>query len=97
MLDELYIDGARFKAARRAASLAGVSPDYLTRWCREGWVEARQLAGGVWLSASRRSKRILHKERPAKRNGVRTSQRSVVKSSVPQLSARQRPARNTFS
>jgi hypothetical protein len=49
MLDELYIDGVRFKAARRAASLAGISPDYLTRWCREGWVQARQLAGGVWF------------------------------------------------
>jgi len=49
MLDEIQIDGVQFKAARRAAALVGVSPDYLTRWCREGLVEAKRLAGGVWF------------------------------------------------
>ena len=49
MLDEINIDGVHFMAARRAAARVGVSPDYLTRWCREGLVSARRLAGGVWF------------------------------------------------
>lgn len=49
MLDEIQIDGIPFVAARRAAAVVGISPDYLTRWCREGLVQARRLAGGVWF------------------------------------------------
>ena len=49
MLEEITIDGVHFMAARRAATLVGISPDYLTRWCREGLVHARRLAGGVWF------------------------------------------------
>ena len=49
MLDEITLDGVRYLAGKRAASLVGVSPDYLTRWCREGLVQARRLAGGVWF------------------------------------------------
>ena len=49
MLNELIIDGALFVAAKKAAARAGITPDYLTRWCREGRVQARRLAGGVWF------------------------------------------------
>jgi predicted site-specific integrase-resolvase len=49
MIEEIMIEGERYTASRRAASLAGVSPDYLSRWCREGLVHARRLAGGVWF------------------------------------------------
>ena len=49
MLEEIKIDGVPFMAARCAAALVGISPDYLTRWCREGLVQARRLAGGVWF------------------------------------------------
>ena len=49
MLNELIIDGALFVAAKNAAARAGITPDYLTRWCREGRVHARRLAGGVWF------------------------------------------------
>jgi predicted site-specific integrase-resolvase len=48
MIEEITIEGERYTAGRRAASLVGVSPDYLTRWCREGLVRARRLAGGIW-------------------------------------------------
>jgi len=48
MLEEIKIDGVQFVAARYAAALVGMSPDYLTRWCREGLVHARRLASGVW-------------------------------------------------
>jgi len=49
MTDEITIDGMPFIAARSAAAIVGMSPDYLTRWCREGLVHARRLAGGVWF------------------------------------------------
>ena len=49
MLDEIQIDGTPYIAARSAAGLVGISPDYLTRWCREGLVQAKRLAGGVWF------------------------------------------------
>ena len=35
MIEEITIDGVRFTAARQAAALVGISPDYLTRWCRQ--------------------------------------------------------------
>lgn len=40
MTEEITIDGMPFIAARSAAALFGMSPDYLTRWCREGRVVA---------------------------------------------------------
>ena len=49
MVDEITIDGTRFVAARQAASLVGMSPDYLTRWCREGLVKARRITSGIWF------------------------------------------------
>jgi predicted site-specific integrase-resolvase len=49
MIDEIVLDGLPHVAAKRAAAVVGVSPDYLTRWCREGLVHARRLAGGVWF------------------------------------------------
>jgi predicted site-specific integrase-resolvase len=49
MVEEITIEGTRFVAAKQAASLVGMSPDYLTRWCREGLVKARRLAGGIWF------------------------------------------------
>ena len=49
MVDEITIDGTRFVAARQAAALVGMSPDYLTRWCREGLVQARRIASGIWF------------------------------------------------
>ncbi len=49
MIEEIIIEGEHYTAGKRAASLVGVSPDYLTRWCREGLVHARRLAGGVWF------------------------------------------------
>jgi selenoprotein W-related protein len=55
MLDEITIDGQQFIAARRAAAIVAVSPDYLTRWCREGLVEAKRLAGGIFHPRSSRS------------------------------------------
>ncbi|MCZ7594276.1 MAG: hypothetical protein M5U16_04670 [Hyphomicrobium sp.] len=38
-----------FIAARNAAAIVGISPDYLTRWCREGLVTARRLSSGIWF------------------------------------------------
>jgi hypothetical protein len=58
MVDEITIDGTRFVAARQAAALVGMSPDYLTRWCREGLVTARRLTGGIWF-VNRNSRRTL--------------------------------------
>ena len=49
MVEEITIDGTRFVAARQAASLVGMSPDYLTRWCREGLVKARRITSGIWF------------------------------------------------
>lgn len=49
MVEEITIDGMSYIAARSAAALVGMSPDYLTRWCREGLVHARRLAGGIWF------------------------------------------------
>jgi predicted site-specific integrase-resolvase len=49
MTEEITIDGMPFIAARSAAAMVGMSPDYLTRWCREGLVTARRLAGGIWF------------------------------------------------
>ena len=49
MLDEIQIDGIPFVAARRAAADVGISPDYLTRWCREGLVTARRISSGIWF------------------------------------------------
>lgn len=49
MLEEIIIDGVPFMAARYAAANVGISPDYLTRWCREGLVTARRVAGGIWF------------------------------------------------
>ena len=47
MVDEIVIDGVPYIAGKRAASLIGLSPDYVSRWCREGLVDARRLAGGI--------------------------------------------------
>lgn len=49
MVEEITIDGMPFIAARNAAALVGMSPDYLTRWCREGLIKARRLSGGIWF------------------------------------------------
>ena len=49
MVEEITIDGTRFVAARQAAALVGMSPDYLTRWCREGLVKARRITSGIWF------------------------------------------------
>jgi predicted site-specific integrase-resolvase len=49
MVEEITIEGTRFVVARQAAALVGMSPEYLTRWCREGHIEARRLAGGIWF------------------------------------------------
>ncbi|HXH23694.1 MAG TPA: hypothetical protein VNI78_00510 [Vicinamibacterales bacterium] len=49
MLDEIFIDGTPFITGKRAATIAGVSPDYVTRWCRQGALDGRRLAGGVWF------------------------------------------------
>lgn len=49
MVDEITIEGTRFVAAKQAAMLVGMSPDYLTRWCREGLVKSRRLTGGIWF------------------------------------------------
>jgi hypothetical protein len=49
MVEEIVINGEHFIAAKRAASLIGLSPDYVSRWCREGLVDARRLAGGIWF------------------------------------------------
>ena len=49
MVEEITIEGTRFVAARQAAALVGMSPDYRTRWCREGLIKARRLAGGIWF------------------------------------------------
>lgn len=46
---EITIDGLRFISARNAAAVVGMSPDYLTRWCREKRVIARRLASGDWF------------------------------------------------
>jgi len=49
MAEEITIDGVPFIAARHAAALVGMSPDYLTRWCREGLVKARRITSGIWF------------------------------------------------
>jgi hypothetical protein len=49
MVEEITIDGMPYIAARNAAALVGMSPDYLTRWCREGLVEARRITSGIWF------------------------------------------------
>ena len=49
MVDEITIDGTRFMAARQAAALVGMSPDYLTRWYREDLVKARRITSGIWF------------------------------------------------
>ena len=49
MVEEITIEGIRFVTAKQAAALVGMSPDYLTRWCREGLIQARRLAGGIWF------------------------------------------------
>ncbi|KAB2938003.1 MAG: hypothetical protein K8F92_15575 [Hyphomicrobium sp.] len=49
MVDEITIDGVPFIAARTAAATVGISPDYLTRWCREGLVTAHRLSSGIWF------------------------------------------------
>jgi hypothetical protein len=53
MVDEIIIDGVPYIAGKRAASLIGLSPDYISRWCREGFVDARRLAGGIWFVSTR--------------------------------------------
>ena len=49
MVEEITIEGTRFVAAKQAATIVGIFPDYLTRWCREGLIKARRLAGGIWF------------------------------------------------
>jgi predicted site-specific integrase-resolvase len=49
MIQELTIDGVRYLAAKEAATRAGITHDYVTRWCREGRVRGRRIAGGVWF------------------------------------------------
>jgi predicted site-specific integrase-resolvase len=67
MIEEITIEGAQYIAGRRAASLVGVSPDYLTRWCREGLVHARRLAGGVWFVSLPSVERFLAEKEARKR------------------------------
>lgn len=49
MVEEITIDGMPFIAARNAAAIVGISPDYLTRWCREGLITARRISSGTWF------------------------------------------------
>lgn len=59
MVEEITIEGTRFVAAKQAAALVGMSPDYLTRWCREGLIKARRLAGGIWFVNLQSLKQLL--------------------------------------
>jgi hypothetical protein len=85
MIEEITIEGAQYIAGRRAASLVGVSPDYLTRWCREGLVHARRLAGGVWF-VSLPSLELFLAEKEARKRAWRE-----------QLRAERREERATFA
>jgi excisionase family DNA binding protein len=47
MSDDIYFDGVKYISVKEAASLAGVTPDYVARLCRHGRVNARRL-GVLW-------------------------------------------------
>jgi len=59
MVEEIVINGVPYIAGKRAASLIGLSPDYVSRWCREGLVDARRLAGGIWFVNTRSFRQYL--------------------------------------
>src|ERR1043166_8993212 len=52
MSDYINYKGVRYLKAKLAAPAAGISPDYITKLCRTGAVEARQENGGWYVEQS---------------------------------------------